>query len=148
VELIGPYPKQTTGNEGSSAFVFSYDGQSILFGADAHAKILMENLAQITPTGEEYLLTACKLSHHGSRRNVTTNLVRALECSQWWFSTNGVRFLHPNRESIARVLVYGNGPRSYTPTTAPAVGQLRRGTTRRQSTTANSDSPYLAPRAF
>lgn len=103
-------PDTAEANGSSIAFVFSYDGQSILFGADAHAKVLLESLAQITPTGDKYPLTACKLPHHGSRRNVSTNLVRALDCSQWWFSTNGVRFLHPNPEAIARVLVYGDRP--------------------------------------
>jgi hypothetical protein len=52
---------------------------------------------------------ACKLPHHGSGRNVTKQLVRALDCSHWWFSSNGVRFGHPSDEALARVIRFGTG---------------------------------------
>jgi hypothetical protein len=36
--------------------------------------------------------------------------VTALECRDWWFSTDGVRFAHPNPEAVARILVHGDQP--------------------------------------
>jgi hypothetical protein len=67
-------------------------------------------LDKLTRSGGRYRLTACKLLHHGSRRNLPVELVTTLECHDWWFSTNGVRFGHPNPEAVARVLVHGDRP--------------------------------------
>ena len=77
--------------------------------ADAHEETLMHSLAALAPDGARYRLDACKLPHHGSRRNVSKAFVEALECDQWWFSTSGRRFHHPNDEAIARVVRFG-GP--------------------------------------
>jgi hypothetical protein len=103
-------PDNTAANGSSIAFIFEYAGKSILFGADAHSSVLLESLAKITRPGERYPLKACKLPHHGSRRNVPVELVTALQCQDWWFSTNGVRFGHPSAETVARVLVHGDRP--------------------------------------
>ena len=88
-------------NGSSIAFVFEYEGRRILFAADAHEETLLQNLAKVTPETQRLALTACKLPHHGSRRNVSRALVEALECDQWWFSSSGARFGHPNDEAIA-----------------------------------------------
>ena len=97
-------------NGSSIAFVFEHGGTRILFGADSHEDTLLENLAKLSPAGERFALSACKLPHHGSRRNVSKALVQALDCEQWWFSSSGARFHHPNDEAIARVIRFG-GPR-------------------------------------
>jgi len=97
-------------NGSSIAFVFEHKGTRILFGADAHEETLVENLAKLVPAGERYTVSACKLPHHGSRRNVSSVLVQALDCPQWWFSSSGARFHHPNDEAVARVIRFG-GPR-------------------------------------
>jgi hypothetical protein len=103
-------PDNTAANGSSIAFIFEYQSKSILFGADAHSSVLLESLAKITKPGERYPLQACKLPHHGSRRNVPVELVTALQCKDWWFSTNGARFAHPSAETVARVLVHGDRP--------------------------------------
>ena len=46
-----------------------------------------------------------KLSHHGSRANVTQELMRAVQAENCVFSTNGAQFGHPNDGSVARVIV-------------------------------------------
>jgi beta-lactamase superfamily II metal-dependent hydrolase len=99
-------PDDAAANGSSIAFVFEFDGRRILFGADAHSDALV---AGLTALGAPYRLDACKLPHHGSRRNVSAELIRAVDCSQWWFSSNGVRFGHPNDEAVARVIRLGQG---------------------------------------
>jgi hypothetical protein len=94
-------------NGSSIAFVFEFEGRRILFAADAHEETLMHSLAALAPDGARYHVDACKLPHHGSRRNVSKAFVEALECDQWWFSTSGGRFHHPNDEAIARVVRFG-----------------------------------------
>lgn len=94
-------------NGSSISFVFEHKGARILFGADSHEETLVENIAKLAPPGERYAVGACKLPHHGSRRNVSRALVEALDCEQWWFSSSGARFNHPNDEAIARVIRFG-----------------------------------------
>lgn len=91
-------------NGSSIAFVFEHKKKRILFGGDAHEETLLENLAKLAGPGERYKVNAFKLPHHGSRRNVSKALVQALDCDQWWFSSSGARFSHPNDEAIARVI--------------------------------------------
>jgi hypothetical protein len=94
-------------NGSSIAFVFEYKGKRILFAGDAHEETLLESLGKLTPEGQRFAVDACKLPHHGSRRNVSKALVEALDCEQWWFSSSGARFGHPNDEAIARVICFG-----------------------------------------
>jgi hypothetical protein len=51
-----------------------------------------------------------KLSHHGSRANVTQDLLRAVDTRHFVFSTNNSYFRHPNAEAIARVILGGGKP--------------------------------------
>lgn len=46
-----------------------------------------------------------KLPHHGSRRNVSQELVNTIDCERWLFSTNGAIFGHPDPEAVARIVV-------------------------------------------
>lgn len=52
-------------------------------------------------------LTAVKVPHHGSKNNLSTDLVRKIACDTWLVSTNGSQFNHPDREAIARIVKYG-----------------------------------------
>ena len=55
-------------------------------------------------------IDAIKLSHHGSRANVTQDLLRAVDARHFVFSTNNSYFQHPNAEAVARVIVGGGKP--------------------------------------
>ncbi len=48
-----------------------------------------------------------KLPHHGSARNVSAELVDAVETPLWVNSSDGTRFRHPDAIALARVLVHG-----------------------------------------
>ena len=52
---------------------------------------------------------AFKLPHHGSRNNVSRELIEAVDCDRYLFSTNGSQFHHPHGEAVARVLKFGRG---------------------------------------
>jgi beta-lactamase superfamily II metal-dependent hydrolase len=97
-------------NGSSIAFVAEHDGKSALFGADAFPGLLAESLARL-PDAERKRISVFKLPHHGSRKNLSVDLMKALDCKSFLVSTNGKRFEHPNRESIARVIARGGKPR-------------------------------------
>ncbi|MBX3656513.1 MAG: hypothetical protein KF686_20235, partial [Ramlibacter sp.] len=100
-----PFAMDTAAANGSSiAFLATYEGKTVLFGADAHPDILVRNLARVAPALPTDGIAALKLSHHGSKANTNDELVTALNAEHYLVSTNGSVYGHPNDEAIARVL--------------------------------------------
>jgi hypothetical protein len=103
----------TEANGSSIAVVAEYVDEGVtkrcLLAGDAHGPVLAEGIRRLADQlGEAQLrLDAFKLPHHGSLRNVTRELIEAVDCRRYLFSTNGVSHQHPHREAVARVLIYG-----------------------------------------
>lgn len=105
--LSGPTRVDTSAANGSSiAFVLEYDGVRALLAADAHPVTLVNGLKRFARMkGEPRVrIDLCKLPHHGSRANVTTELLEAIDTSCYLISTDGMNFGHPDDEALARVL--------------------------------------------
>lgn len=98
---------KTEANGSSIAFLAEYGGKSVLFGADAHADVLLGSAARLPVGARPALLDAFKVSHHGSRNNTSKELVEALPANRYLISTNGNQFGHPHPEAVARIAVYG-----------------------------------------
>ena len=49
-----------------------------------------------------------KVSHHGSRNNISNDLLDLIECQNYIFSTNGGKGVacHPDRETIANIVCH------------------------------------------
>lgn len=97
-------------NGSSIAFLLEHDGASLLLAADAYASVLvpaLESLARHREVPGALTLDAFKLSHHGSRANVTSALFKAVQATHYIVSTNGAMFDHPDDEAISRVIVHG-----------------------------------------
>lgn len=101
---------KTPPNGSSIAFVASHDGKSVLFGADAFPGVLANSLARMSEA-ERKEISVLKMPHHGSRSNVSNELLAALGCDTYLVSSSGQRYSHPNREAIARVIHRGGKPR-------------------------------------
>lgn len=104
---------ETDGSEpnGSSiAFVAEYEGKRVLFSGDAHAPVLVAGIERLLAGSGESRLTldAIKLPHHGSKYNLSQELLELVECRRFLISTNGSRHHHPDPEAIARVLIFGS----------------------------------------
>jgi beta-lactamase superfamily II metal-dependent hydrolase len=97
-------------NGSSIAFLLEHRGASILLAADAFSTVLvpsLQALARHRKLPGPLKLDAIKLSHHGSRANVTRSLFETVQADHYIVSTNGAIFHHPDDEAIARVVVYG-----------------------------------------
>jgi beta-lactamase superfamily II metal-dependent hydrolase len=94
-------------NGSSIALLAEFDGNSTLLGADAHPDVLEEGIRRLLDARKREVLSvgAFKLPHHGSAHNVTTSLLKLVDCRRYLVSTNGAIFHHPDPEAIARVLV-------------------------------------------
>ena len=93
-------------NGSSISFIAEFEGKRALFAADAHVERLIAALDRFSP-GAKPALDLFKISHHGSKRTTSNELIQAVNCSTFVFSTNGSVFKHPHVESVARVIKSG-----------------------------------------
>ena len=93
-------------NGSSIAFILEYGGARALLAADAHPTTLVSALRRFgRMKGEQRVrIDICKLPHHGSRANVTTALIEAIDASCYLVSSDGRTFGHPDDAALARVL--------------------------------------------
>lgn len=95
----------STANGSSIAFIAEFDGKSCLFLADAHAKVVCDSLRRLGYTSDEPLrVDAMKMSHHGSKNNITRELLELVDTRNYLFSTNGDKFRHPDEPAIEAVI--------------------------------------------
>jgi hypothetical protein len=98
-------------NGSTIAVLAEYEGRSCLFAGDGFPDVIAGSLARLRRDRGvgSMAVDAVKLPHHGSRRNVSVELLRSVDCRTFLFSTDGSVFGHPDPESVARVIRYG-GP--------------------------------------
>ena len=99
----GYQPDRTPPNGASIAIITEFAGRRILFAADAHAEVLEGTLRRFQPNGR-IGFHAVKVSHHGSEKNLSPDLIAMLDCPTWLVSTSGGGFNHPDRRAIARLI--------------------------------------------
>lgn len=100
-------------NGSSIAFLAEYDGKSCLFAGDAPPDKLCSSLRRLLashPGQDRLSVDAFKVAHHGGSKNFTPELAGLLDCPRYLFSTNGERYGHPEKETIARLLVAQRSP--------------------------------------
>lgn len=99
-----PEKRDSSNANGSSiALLLEFKGKRLLLAGDAHADVLTHTIERLNaPTPLK--LDALKLSHHGSHGCVSASLFDALDCSIFLVSSNGSRYNHPDRETIAKLL--------------------------------------------
>jgi hypothetical protein len=102
-------PDDTPANGTSIVVIAEYGEQKVLLAGDAHPDILrasLEPLAKASPGGRVEL-AGFKLPHHGSRNNLSKEILDLVACRRYLISSYGRRHHHPHKETIARVLQHG-----------------------------------------
>ncbi|MBN1814408.1 MAG: hypothetical protein JXA14_21390 [Anaerolineae bacterium] len=112
VEILAEEPVEdddSPANGSSIAFVAEFEGKRCLFAGDAHPSVLRASIKKLLDDlGESRLrLDAFKVSHHGSKSNLSRDLLELLACERYLVSTNGSYFGHPDKEAVARIIVHG-----------------------------------------
>jgi hypothetical protein len=100
-----------TSNPNGSSIAFLVEDQSrdlaVLFTGDAHAPVLFTSVMELLiDRGEHRLrLDALKLPHHGSRQNISAELLSQLDCNTFLISSDGsAGYNHPDDETIQQIL--------------------------------------------
>jgi TIR domain len=102
-------PDRSVPNGASIAFLAESHGKALLIGGDASAEVLTDSIRMLlSHRGRTRLrLDAFVLPHNGSARNLTRDLLQLVDCERYLVSTDGSKFRHPDRETIARILAFG-----------------------------------------
>ena len=106
-------PKDTTPANGSSiALLAEWSGRRCLLAGDAHPDVLMAGIDRLVGPDNVLEVDVFKLPHHGSKANVTSDLLRRVRAHTYVFSTDGRgNQRHPDDEAVARVIRTGQQPR-------------------------------------
>ncbi len=101
-------PDDSPFNGSSIALLAEFDGKRVVLAADAHPDLLLEGIRAAAPApGGRLRVDAFKMPHHGSRYNISREIVEAVECPRFLVSTDSSRFGHPDPEALARVIKFG-----------------------------------------
>ena len=95
----------TITNDSSIAFLLKYKQDTILFMGDANPETIRKALIKRGYSIENKIrLSFMKVSHHGSRHNITAGLLQLIICNKYLISTNGTRHGHPDKETLAKII--------------------------------------------
>lgn len=92
-------------NGSSIAFIIEIYGKKLLFLADAHHTLVTEQLEILKKNGYELDFEIIKVSHHGSNKNISTELISLIESKKYLFSTNGKKNQHPEVEALSKIIL-------------------------------------------
>jgi beta-lactamase superfamily II metal-dependent hydrolase len=103
---IGEFGQDSSVANGSSiAFLFEVGGASLLLTGDAFASDLETTIGQlIAQRGVPKLhVDLFKLSHHGSRQNMTDGLLDLIDPGAVLVCTDGSKFHHPDEDALQKI---------------------------------------------
>lgn len=98
-------------NGSSIAFSADFEGHRVLLTGDAHSDVLAAGLAALP--AEERRFDLVKLSHHGSRGNLSADLMSAFDARRFAISTDGSHHQHPDGQTIARLIKHRPEPLTF-----------------------------------
>ena len=104
-------------NMASIAFIVRCDGLSALMLGDAFPNEIEAYLRGKGYSEENKLaVDFVKVSHHGSRNNISNTLLDIIDCVNYLISTNGgaKKSYHPDRETFANILCHKGRDKSQT----------------------------------
>lgn len=92
-------------NRASIAFILEHKKQCILLLGDSHASVIIKSLSDLKYSEKNKLkVDIVKLSHHGSDRNTSPELLSILDCDRFIISTDGRLHGLPRKKCLARVI--------------------------------------------
>ncbi len=91
------------------SFIFKYKSKQFLFLSDNTIDSVLDALNKRFEHDINFDLV--KLSHHGSRKNISKDFIEKIKCSKFLISTNGQSYNHPDKETLSKI-IYSNYQRN------------------------------------
>lgn len=97
-------------NRASIAILLTAEEKKVLMLGDADAEVIADSIEKLIGKGNVLDVDMIKLSHHGSKHNVSKRLLSLLRCNNYAISTCGgtLSFCHPDRKTLALILRNSN----------------------------------------
>lgn len=92
-------------NGSSISFIIEYKNKKLLFLGDSHENVVFEKLNNLKENNYKLDFDLVKISHHGSYRNTSKRLIELFNSRYYLISTNGLKYRHPNIETIAKIIL-------------------------------------------
>lgn len=101
-------------NGSSIAFILTYDQDKYLFLGDSHPGVVLKQLDSLGFNANNPLpVKFVKISHHGSKKNSSNELLKAIATDRYVISTHGLHNGHPDKVLLARIIEHNPGCRIY-----------------------------------
>ena len=97
-------PDDSATNGSSLSLIIQTGSRRLLFLGDAWAEDCEEALSEMASTQMPMLFDAIKLSHHGSLRNTSPQLLQLIDSPRFLVSSNGEGHNHPDVEVLRAVV--------------------------------------------
>ncbi len=106
-EIIKCAKDNSLHNASSIAFVLKYKENKFLFLGDADIDVIVKNLKSLdfNSTNKKLKVDFLKLSHHGSKGNISQEFLDIIETDKYIISTNGKSHNHPDIETLCLIIV-------------------------------------------
>lgn len=93
-------------NGSSIAFILTKDSTNYLFLGDSHPSEIITELKKLKYNHDDNKLVVelFKVSHHGSKKNTSTELLNFIDTNKYVISTNGDLHYHPDKSTIGRIV--------------------------------------------
>ena len=91
-------------NKSSVAFIAEFNSKIIMLLGDAHPTVIIRSLRRLGYSKNNKIKCEyVKLSHHGSKKNLTYELLELIECNKYICSTNGSH-MNPDKETLSKII--------------------------------------------
>ena len=97
-------PDSSKTNGSSIATVIELGGIRVLMLADAWAEDIVPELRALETAGHSMIFDGIKISHHGSLRNTSPELLELVDAPNYFISSNGQKHGHPDIEVLAAIV--------------------------------------------
>lgn len=97
-------PDTSITNASSIATIIELDGVRLLMLADSWAEDVVNALQTLHSQGCSMMFDAIKISHHGSLRNTSPELLQLIDAPIYMVSSNGTGHGHPDFEVLAAIV--------------------------------------------
>jgi metal-dependent hydrolase (beta-lactamase superfamily II) len=94
-------------NRSSITIVIEFEGKRLLFLGDSSPIDIQEEMERYIKNNTNKF-DLVKVSHHGSKNNLSKEMVKMIDCEKYLISTNGKKFNHPDIETIVKIIFLGN----------------------------------------
>jgi beta-lactamase superfamily II metal-dependent hydrolase len=93
-------------NGASIAMLAEFEGKTLLLTGDAHGGVLAAGLRRLAAErgADRVPVDAFKVPHHGSKHNLSAEVLGLVECDRYLFSTNGDIYRHPDPVAVSRIV--------------------------------------------